>query len=157
MEQLEGFMPLDIGQNGNSWRSRMDGFGSRRVYEDRIYDFSVWLNAHDKNQQNLQDLHESLVEYIEARRKETKADSTPKYCASTLRSWFSIFLMFWKFTGKGDLKTLAPLIDANISKWMKQEEITKSEVFTKDQIGSDFINFIYSFFNFNFVQRHIYA
>lgn len=73
-------------------------------------------------------LEEKLVKYFNNKYEEE--DTAP----TSLRSWLSIFTKFWLHTGRGDLKTKLPIIEANLNKWEKEHKVKKAKTFTKEDL-----------------------
>jgi len=121
------------GWNSPSWISFLKNFKSAAKYEERLLDFLKF--ADEKNSDTLSDsLTSCLIEYFDVRRAERR-DEGPRYCGTTLRGWFSMFLKFWMYTGLGDLRQKAPILENNIGKWEKAQVVVKAVTFEKDDLG----------------------
>lgn len=102
---------------------------------ERIEDF---LGFHDErrcNEDSAYSLNSSLVEYFDHKRDESNSCGERRYSASTLAGWLSMFVAFWKHTGRGALKLLVPIIETKIKKWKKTEGVVQAQVFSKDDLG----------------------
>ena len=62
----------------------------------------------------------------------------PKYAPTSLRSWNSMFLAFYRHTGRGDLAQKIPIILSNIGKWEKTYTAKKATCFEADDISKLF-------------------
>ena len=46
-----------------------------------------------------------------------------------------MFLKFWRYTGLGDLRVIAPILEDKISKWEKTEVVVKAATSEKEDLG----------------------
>lgn len=117
-----------------SWVSFLRDFASAEKYKQRVLNFLIWANRRNVEPAGLT---LSLIDYFDARHKETVGDGDPdlRYAGTTLRGWLSIFSKFWKYSGKGDLKKDAAVIEDNISKWEKNQVVDKANTFEMDDLG----------------------
>ena len=77
-----------------------------------------------------------LLDYFEVKRRKKKpGKETPRFCGTTFRGLFTMFLIFWRYTGLGDLGIIAPILEDNISKWEKTEVVVKASTFEKEDLG----------------------
>jgi len=132
VEELQNF-----GQRNQSWLSCMEGFKSASIYNDRIIHFLRWMQA-NQSQFETRDgvsLEMALDAYFLLMRAQVNAEGKPAHCANTMRCWFSIFLKFWKITGRGNLRTRCVLIEEKLSQWAKTEDVKQSKVFSEEDIG----------------------
>lgn len=74
------------------WISFLTGFASRGEYEKRVEDF---IQFHRELVDQSTDLKTALVAYYDFNRNEIKEDGTPRFVATTLRSWFSMFKQYF--------------------------------------------------------------
>ena len=115
----------------------MSDFASAKEYKARVIDFLLWFQASKFKPENESFLNPTnglelgLIQYFYHSRSQNKTTGEPMYCAGKLRGWFSIFLKFWKFTGKGNLRTKCNIIEDEIGKWEKLEDVKQSMVFSK--------------------------
>jgi hypothetical protein len=58
-----------------------------------------------------------------------------KKASTTLRGVFSVLQKMWQYTGRGNLKNLAPLVTDLLSQWDKEHRTKQSAVFTKENVG----------------------
>ena len=132
----------EYGQNSPSWQAVMSDFASAKEYKARVIDFLQWFQGCKFNVGNesflnpANGLETGLIQYFYHSRSQRKPTGEPMFCAGTLRGWFSIFLKFWKFTGKGNLRKKCTLIEDEIGKWEKLEDVKQSLVFSKHHIDA---------------------
>ena len=93
---LKQFVPLDTdirgeeGQNSREWSEVLDDFGSKRLYQERLADFLHFASV-DYSSATLE---MKLVNYFNDARAQTNPDGSPRYRATTFRSWLSVFPNF---------------------------------------------------------------
>ena len=123
------------GCSSPSWVSFLSDFKSSARYRERILDFLKYADQCDVGA-DCNSLVKCLLDYFELKRREKKSgEETPRFCGTTLRGWFSMFLKFWRYTGLGDLRVIAPILENNISKWEKTEVVVKAATFEKEDLG----------------------
>ncbi|KAJ1401803.1 hypothetical protein B484DRAFT_437743, partial [Ochromonadaceae sp. CCMP2298] len=54
--------------------------------------------------------------------------------STTLRGVFSVLIKFWQYTGRGELKKLAPLVTDLLGQWDKDHRTKQSATFTREHI-----------------------
>ena len=87
------FVPLDSdvrgeeGQNSREWSEVLDDFGSRCLYQERLSDFLRFASL-DYSSATLE---MKLVNYFNDARGQTNPDGSPRYRATTFRSWPPVF------------------------------------------------------------------
>jgi integrase len=106
----------------------MSNIPSYRSYESAIKDFAIWQSNKE------QDINILLIDYFQYLHNLKNEEGNNKYAPTTLRSKHSIFKLFWKMTGRGDLDYVCPIIDKNIKIWTKGYSVKKALAFTKDQL-----------------------
>ena len=111
----------DSGQEHPDWTEFLRTFPSRKAYSDRVNHFILWQNQVIDNS----DLLARLKVYFQVHHDMLKENGSAFY-------GFSIFfLKFWNFTGKGNLKSLAPLLYSNLTVWETGYEEAHAEPFTR--------------------------
>eukprot|EP01031_Cornospumella_fuschlensis_P028042 gene28042-33861_t len=125
----------DFGQNSYQWQSFLSGMQSRKQYEKQVQSFISFHISYALEHPECSDLTENAVRYFDYLRSKVDGKGDPLYAPTTMRSFLSMLTKFWQMTGKGDLKTMAPLIENNLDKWDKIYKPVKAKVFTKEQIG----------------------
>ena len=129
----------ELGQSNSNWKAFLENLQSRKLYEKRLGDFlSFFCRAG-----NSADMAQSVADYINTSYN-TIVNDKRLYSSKTLRSWFSVLVQFFHFSGKGDLKKLSPIVEVNLAKWDKIHLTTKAGVFSKADIGK----YIFSVFVF---------
>ena len=135
------FVPLDSdvrgeeGQNSREWSEVLDDFGSRRLYQDRLSDFLHFASM-DYSSATLE---MKLVNYFIDARAQTNPDGSPRYRATTFRSWLSVFSKFWRHCKFKDLKALVPTLEDKIGKWeKKQTEVKQAKCFSREELTTFF-------------------
>jgi integrase len=138
---LKQFVPLDSnirgeeGQNSKEWSEVLDDFGSKRVYQERLSDFLHFASL-DYSSATLE---MKLVNYFNDAKAQTNPDGSPRYRATTFRSWLSIFTKFWRHCKLKDLKALVPTLEDKIGKWEKKQiEVKQAKCFSREQLTSFF-------------------
>jgi len=117
----------DSGQEHPDWKEFLRTFPSRKAYSDRVNHFILWQNQIIDNS----DLLARLKVYFQVHHDMLKENGSAFYAPTCFRTWFSIFLKFWNFTGKGNLKSLAPLLYSNLTVWETGYEEAHAEPFTR--------------------------
>lgn len=130
---LQHVLETCYGQLTPSWIDAMKGFSSANMYRQRVIFF---LQYYDRRKLEFSSIEAALVQYFYDSRNTPKVVGKPesKYCGTTLRGWFSIFLKFWKFTGKGNLRASCSCIEDNIGKWEKTESVRTALVFDEQNL-----------------------
>jgi hypothetical protein len=149
-EDREIFVPTTY-----SWDHFLEGFESRKKYEQRIVLFYTFGDSkgyqRDDNGYFLS-AEQVLHQYFITSHSIVKKDNKRCYAPTTLRGWYSMFQKYWLHDGKGNLDTIAPIIDSDLVKWSKGYEEKKSKTFSKEQLGINlFIYLINKFYAQNFV------
>lgn len=120
------------------WQQFLRSIKNSTVYENRMKDFLMWFAKRSEPSE----LHVELGRYFHVRHDETDEDGNAKYAPTSLRSWLSVFRNYWQYTGLGDLRILAPLIEKDIGRWEKIYKCKKAAVFTKDQMGKNKLQYV---------------
>ena len=135
------FVPLDSdvrgeeGQNSREWSEVLDDFGSRRLYEERLSDFLRFALL-DYSSATLE---MKLVSYFNDAKMQTNQDGSPRYRATTFRTWLSVFTKFWRHCKFKDLKALVPTLEDKIGKWeKKQTEVKQAKCFSREELTKFF-------------------
>jgi len=135
-EDRETFVPKTY-----SWNHFLEGFESKKKYEQRIDEFYTFGDSkgyqRDDNGYFLsaeQVLHQYFIT-SHSIDKEEEQDNKQCYAPTTLRGWYSMFQKYWLHNGKGNLDTIAPIIDSDLVKWSKGYEEKKAKTFSKEQLG----------------------
>jgi hypothetical protein len=151
-DQIDEFDVVDItdlqedGQSHPDWLEVTSRLKSGEHYKERILHFLKWKKENSDTQITLL---ESVNNYFKCYHDQTKTvglEIVSHYAPTVFRSWFSIMFKWFKFSGKGDLKKLAPLLYDNLTTWetgyiqghanyFKQEELTR---FMKDAPNNPF-------------------
>lgn len=138
IQQVEKrFIPLDnedtkeIGQNSEEWYEVMKGFKSKKMHMERLQDFVEYATENPSELTLIQ----KLVRYFDLRGSQKNDDGSDKYKATTMRSWVSVFMKFWKFVRFQNLKALAPIIEVKLGELEKvQEEVKQAKVFEIEEL-----------------------
>ena len=127
LQDQQQYIPLDvtheteIGQNTEEWYLVMKRFASRKTYNERLNDFVEYATGNPSELTLVQ----KLIRYFDLKSEQRNDDGTVKHRATTLKSWLSVFVKFWKFVRFQDLKQLAPIIETKISDLERQQEEAK--------------------------------
>ena len=78
-------------------------------------------------------------------REQKNSKGLRRYSPTSFQSWHSILWQYLRYSGKGDLKREAPLIQDSIKKWMKTHTILKASTFRQNDLGTYGYNTIYLF------------
>jgi len=116
---------------GAAWDSFLKDFKSKRLYEQRIQDFAAFIfrsTGKKLLEFECDELIGLLIRYFDFNHGLKNPEGTQKYAGTTLRSWFSIFLKFWRYTGRGNLREQALIIEDNIGKWEKEQTVVKEQL-----------------------------
>jgi hypothetical protein len=129
---------------GRAWESFLEGFKSRPIYEARVADFESFV--FEKTGKQYSDLTGNdavgyLIDYFDNAHAKEDGEGRKTYAATTLRSWFSVFLKLWSCTGRGDLRQSAQIIENNLSKWEKSQVVVKAKTFLKEDLRKNFTLF----------------
>jgi hypothetical protein len=100
-----------------SWNSFLTNFKSSHVYVQRVKDFLSWKSKFGEGTS----LEANLITYFDYKNSEINEEGVRRFSASTMCTWFSIFVTFWKHTSRGNLKLLCPIIEDNLKKWGKTQ------------------------------------
>jgi len=136
------------GTDNPSWQTFLEGKKCRGVYEKRLNDILVYHEQHFEES----NMTKNLIAYFQFNRNKVDEDNHPKYAPTSLRSWLSVFQAFYLHTGCGDLKTIAPILNAKLDQWEKEYEATKVKTFTKHDLRK-LINANYNMFCTNSLHR----
>lgn len=117
----------DFGQSSANWLSFLKDFKSAAIYEGRLQDF-LWHHVTSRSS----DLVASVVNYFDCAHDAS-------FAPNTLRSWFSVLMKFWRYSGRGDLKNVCPLVLDNLRKWDKQHTVHRASIFLKEDLRESFI------------------
>ena len=81
-------------------------------------------------------LEMKLVNYFnDARAQTNPPDGSPRYRATTIRSWLSVFSKFWRHCKYKDLKALVPTLEDKIGEWeKKQTEVKQAKCFSREEL-----------------------
>jgi hypothetical protein len=132
-EPTGNFVPVTY-----SWTSFLREFASKIKYERRIENFYAYGDSNNYPRDidgYFLNAEEVLHRYFEFSHLLMNEDNKPRYAPTSLRGWYSIFLKYWIHTGKGNIDTIAPIIDSDLVKWTKGYEEKKAKVFSKEQLG----------------------
>eukprot|EP01036_Dinobryon_divergens_P033151 gene33151-42874_t len=75
-----------------------------------------------------------LKTYFQVHHDLRKADGKPHFAPTAFRPWFSMFFKFWKLSGKGDLKSLAPLLYEDLTTWETGYQEAHASDFTREEM-----------------------
>mmetsp|Transcript_3078 Transcript_3078/g.4273 ORF Transcript_3078/g.4273 Transcript_3078/m.4273 type:complete len:429 (+) Transcript_3078:47-1333(+) len=131
--QLDPPIIFDIGQQHPDWIFFLSSLSksSRPQYEKVIMDFVTWVSANNPNGLALEQLfRDYFVQIYEFNNR----PGAPSFAATRYRSMASIFVSFWTYTGRGDLKQLAPAVWVFISGWERGYEEKHATAFTKEEL-----------------------
>ena len=135
------FVPLDCevrgeeGQNSREWSEVLDDFGSRKLYQERLNDFLRFASLDCSSAT----LEIKLVNYFNDAKAQTNPDGTPRYRATTFRSWLSVFTKFWRHCKYKDLKALVPTLEDKIGKWEKKQiDVKQAKCFSREELTTFF-------------------
>lgn len=120
------------GADNYSWQSFLKDFQSAPKYIRVIEDFLDYYDEHHKMDTCMLRGVESFFNF---RRALTKDDGSLYFAPTTLRSQFSVIVVFWLHTGRGDLAKLLPIMGDNFKKWEKKYNSTKANCFTKQDLS----------------------
>jgi hypothetical protein len=129
-EEVIGDPVIDYGQNNPSWVSFLKDFPSAKRYRDRIEDFFFFIRSSDVTITDTSSFEEMLLKYFDHLHEATDDDGNPRYKATVFRSFLSMFVAFWKHSGRGELKKNLPILEDNIKKWEKTTVVLKAKTFT---------------------------
>jgi hypothetical protein len=71
-----------------------------------------------------------------------KTGPKEKRAAPTMRSALSVLKKFWRYSQRGDLKQLAPLIADKLNTWEKENTTCKAPIYTKKDLGKSLVPII---------------
>ena len=129
---LEANDLVEIGQNSDEWKDAMDKFVSAKMYNERLLDFVAYATTAPLTFT----LENSLCAYFKCKSVQRNEDGTLRYRGSSLRSWLSVFAMFWQFCrATSDLKKSLPAIENMIRKLESGEiEVKRAKTFEKEDL-----------------------
>lgn len=81
---------------------------------ERLQDFVEYATENPSDLSLIQ----KLIRYLRGEQKND--DGTDKFRATTMTSWVSVFIKFWKLVRLQDLETLAPIIEVKLGDLEKQ-------------------------------------
>lgn len=109
----------------------MKNFKSKKQYIERLQDFVGYATENPSELTLIQ----KLVQYFDLRGSQKNDDGSDNFKATTMRSWVSVFMKFWKFVRFEYLKQLAPIIEVKLGEIEKmQEEVKQAKVFEIEEL-----------------------
>ena len=118
------------------WLAYLTDMTSRKKYEKEVADIILDLSSVPLAPAKTE--YEHLIDLQQRRHQETvekKGVLSAKYKATSLLGQLSVLNAFHLYTGKGSLKTHCPILEKNITKWMRGEVIKKAKTLSKDQMA----------------------
>jgi hypothetical protein len=133
----------DWGQNAPDWISFLDTFKSAPCY---IKELNRYLVYHEMQPIVTEEsLLPNVKSYFNDNFDETKTDAKNRRAPPTMRSAFSVLKKFWRYSARGDLKQLAPLVGDKLNTWDKEWTTTKAPTFTKGDLGKCIFHIVQPF------------
>ena len=91
------------------------------MYNDRIKLFV----AHASLNISEITLEMKLLKYFNEAKAMKNDNGGDCYCATSFRSWLSVFCKFWLFCKNKDLKATTPGLEDKIAKWEKMQSMVR--------------------------------
>lgn len=121
----------EYGLADKDWIEFLETCASGQKYLVRILDF---LRFQEDNDQCGDDLNENLKIYFKHQHSLKNDDGSLKNAPTSMMSWFSMFKKFWRYTKRGRLDDVCPIIVDELKLWVKKHSITKASTFSKEEI-----------------------
>jgi len=124
---------VDYGQNSIGWKQFITNTATSPKYVARVNDFLHWQLDPDVTI-GASTLEDKLVLYFQAQHAslQDNGSSKSRYAPTTMRGWLSMFARFWQLTGKGNLKTICPIIELNLKSWESTYDSKSAKSLTKE-------------------------
>mmetsp|Transcript_28180 Transcript_28180/g.38777 ORF Transcript_28180/g.38777 Transcript_28180/m.38777 type:complete len:425 (-) Transcript_28180:163-1437(-) len=131
--QLDPVILIDFGQRHPDWILFLSTLSesSKPRYEKTILDFITWISSGEDTSLPAEQL---FRDYFVMIHESNNMPGAASFAPSRYRSMASVFVSFWTYSGKGDLKLLAPAVWVYISGWERGYIGTHSTAFTKEQL-----------------------
>jgi hypothetical protein len=142
IETDENGLTMDFGLNNPMLVRFFKTFKSEKKYKAEMVKYCLFVQAQPDSSEDK--MIDNMVLYFEqsynAKTSEDGASADglleiKKKASTTLRGVFSVLQKMWQYTGRGNLKNLAPLVTDLLGQWDKEHRTKQSAVFTRDHIS----------------------
>ncbi|KAJ1381916.1 hypothetical protein B484DRAFT_411598, partial [Ochromonadaceae sp. CCMP2298] len=141
IETDENGLTMDFGLNNPMLVRFFKTFKSEKKYKAEMVKYCLFVQAQPDSSEDK--MIDNMVLYFEQSYNAKTSDDgasadglleIKKKASTTLRGVFSVLQKMWQYTGRGNLKNLAPLVTDLLGQWDKEHRTKQSAVFTRDHI-----------------------